>query len=337
MCSCSTSALVTRSRALCERRSPTAHRPPHWCGTASRDYDPKISALGTGNDLVKWLNAELEHLLVTNWNEANHPLDPHDATFGALFERTGIELVIVAVDSVSSRHCIFSHSTTPSCSVADAAIASSSIPFVLRPRRLELATNDADATRYVYPIVDGGVWTNFPKFVFDDAQFRRYHGLGEQPDLTVVGFLLDEVSAADYRMTMTPTARFVDQSELEPKRRPRVLPAEALLSWKAAEIEKCLKARDTRRGRIVQEFSETALVKALQTPETIPGFRITAPRQDVAGQDIRYQTAATQDSAGQQHDDGAGFPPSARCGLLVVAAGLGGHRRRPRVRCIHLV
>jgi predicted acylesterase/phospholipase RssA len=245
-----------------------------WHGK-SRLRDPKISALGTGNDLVKWLNAELEHLLVTNWNEANNPLDPHDATFGALFERTGIELVIVAVDSVSSRHCIFSHSTTPSCSVADAAIASASIPFVLRPRRLELATNDADATRYVYPIVDGGVWTNFPKFVFDDAQFRRYHGLGEQPDLTVVGFLLDEVSAADYRMTMTPTARFVDQSELEPKRRPRVLPAEALLSWKATEIEKCLKSRDSRRGRIVQEFRETELSKALQTPETIPGFRIT--------------------------------------------------------------
>ena len=202
---------------------------------------------------------------MTNWNEANHPLDPHDATFGALFERTGIELVIVAVDSVSSRHCIFSHSTTPSCSVADAAIASSSIPFVLRPRRLELATNDADATRYVYPIVDGGVWTNFPKFVFDDAQFRRYHGLGEQPDLTVVGFLLDEVSAADYRMTMTPTARFVDQSELEPKRRPRVLPAEALLSWKAAEIEKCLKSprhppRSDRAG-VQRDRTESRLCK----------------------------------------------------------------------------
>jgi hypothetical protein len=147
----------------------------------------------------------------------------------------------------------------------------------------------------VYPIVDGGVWTNFPKFVFDDAQFRRYHGLGEQPDLTVVGFLLDEVSAADYRMTMTPTARFVDESELEPKRRPRVLPAEALLSWKAAEIDECLKSRETRRGRAIQQIHQTDLSKALQTPETVPGFRIT--RRDKTSRSKSPTSAAASKAA----------------------------------------
>jgi predicted acylesterase/phospholipase RssA len=249
-----------------------------WHGRA-RLRDPKISALGTGNDLVKWLDAMLRRLLATRWSGGDPLSDTADITFATMHDRTGNELVIVGVDSVSSRHCIFSYSTTPNCSVADAAIASSSIPFVLRPRRLDAAADEGQVTRYVYPIVDGGVWTNFPKFVFDDGHFRRYHGLEPQPDLTVVGFLLDEGAAGDHRMTITRHAHFVDDDQLEPKHVPRVLPAEVLLSWDRAKVDAFVGAAQSGKDRVRRQFRDTSLGEALQTPHTIPGFRITSRRR----------------------------------------------------------
>ena len=44
-------------------------------------------------------------------------------------------------------------------------------------------------------VVDGGVWTNFPLFVFTDLDFRDYHGLGAKPK-TIIGFQLAEPKAS---------------------------------------------------------------------------------------------------------------------------------------------
>ena len=44
-------------------------------------------------------------------------------------------------------------------------------------------------------VVDGGVWTNFPLFVFTDLDFRGYHDLGDKPK-TIIGFQLAEPKAS---------------------------------------------------------------------------------------------------------------------------------------------
>jgi predicted acylesterase/phospholipase RssA len=138
--------------------------------------EPSVAAVASSDRLEEWLREQLAE-------KVGSP----DPTFSDLRESSGIELTIVAVDIHHRQHRIFNYAWSPTVSVASAAVASSSIPFALPPRRLLVASDD----HFAAPIVDGGVWTNFPLFVFEDPEFRTYHGLGRL-DATVVGFLLSE-------------------------------------------------------------------------------------------------------------------------------------------------
>ncbi|HWT92452.1 MAG TPA: patatin-like phospholipase family protein [Solirubrobacteraceae bacterium] len=115
-------------------------------------------------------------------------------TFTELHEATGIELFLVAVDARGRRERVFHHHLTPGASVAAAAVWSAAIPFYFPPG-IEGPTGEERI------LLDGGVWSNFPAWVYTDASFRAAHptldavaptqdGSPETP--YVIGLLLDE-------------------------------------------------------------------------------------------------------------------------------------------------
>jgi hypothetical protein len=150
--------------------------------------------------LTRWLDA----LLLERVGRLGPPNPTSRVTFADLYEATGIELNVVAADLSLRRQIIFSHHQTPRCSVADAVAASSAIPFAFPSRLLAVPVTRAEEegekenTFVHHTIVDGGVWSNFPMFVFEDSCFRELYGrdpyvIGSDD---VIGFLLDEGEAA---------------------------------------------------------------------------------------------------------------------------------------------
>jgi len=132
-------------------------------------------------------------------------------TFEELFEATSIELNVVAADLSLRSLVIFSHLETPACAVADAVIASASIPFAFPSQLLEVP--EAHGRVYHHTIVDGGVWSNFPMFVFEDFGFRKYYGREQIDPKQVLGFLLKERERSP--IPRGPAIRFAH--EIRPK------------------------------------------------------------------------------------------------------------------------
>lgn len=119
--------------------------------------------------------------------------DPNSpVTFYELFEAIGIELAVMAVDISERREVVFTHKSTPHCQVVDAVLASSSIPGFFPPGRL--LVEKSPTLKLAHPIVDGGVWANFPLFVYLDDRFRAFHDLEELEgdERQTIGFLLEE-------------------------------------------------------------------------------------------------------------------------------------------------
>jgi hypothetical protein len=113
-----------------------------------------------------------------------------EVSFRQLYEATGIELYVVAVDVALRQPVVFSAFTTPDVPVAPAVMASSAIPLAFRPGRLQ--RKFADGETHVHRLMDGGVWANYPSFVFKDASFREHHLLPPLPAESItIGFTLD--------------------------------------------------------------------------------------------------------------------------------------------------
>ncbi len=134
----------------------------------------------------------LSELLEAHLSETCGVSDGGSITFRALHELTEIELDVVAVDLNRQRLVVFNHELTPNCAVVDAVVASAAIPMAFEWMSLEVPGSPRGI------IVDGGVMSNFPRFVFTDASFR---GWAELPPMTlpVIGFLLDEGDEKDAR------------------------------------------------------------------------------------------------------------------------------------------
>ena len=116
-------------------------------------------------------------------------------TFKQLFDATGVELNIVAADLSLKSQMVFSHNETPECDVADAVVASSSIPFAFPSRMLQVREdNDTAKPLYHHTIVDGGVWSNFPMYIFEDDAFREFYKRVPEKieSRDILGFLLKE-------------------------------------------------------------------------------------------------------------------------------------------------
>lgn len=115
----------------------------------------------------------LESVLDAQCRRFGVPRDSGRVTFAQLYRATGIELYIVAADLTAAEQLVFNHITTPNCQVSSAVVASTSIPFAFESATLALVDRD-DGLTYGHTVVDGGVWSNFPAFVFTDASFRKY-------------------------------------------------------------------------------------------------------------------------------------------------------------------
>jgi predicted acylesterase/phospholipase RssA len=114
-------------------------------------------------------------------------------TFGELFDKTQIELFVVAANVSKGRLMAFHHKITPDCEVVDAVLASSAIPGALPAGKVAIVESRQHEPKRVHTLVDGGVWANFPDFVFKDESFRGYWDLGAVNGI-VVGFLLHETN-----------------------------------------------------------------------------------------------------------------------------------------------
>src|SRR6185312_997152 len=100
---------------------------------------------------------------------------------------TCIELDVVAVDVAQQSPIVFSHHDTPDCGVVQAVIASAALPFAFK-----IPAFHAPNFERPHLVCDGGVWSNFPRFVFTDTSFRKLRRGGEDVSVPVVGFVLDE-------------------------------------------------------------------------------------------------------------------------------------------------
>jgi predicted acylesterase/phospholipase RssA len=145
--------------------------------------------------LQKWLEEQLRGQVTKLAPEI--PIEEgREVTFRQLHEATGIELYVVAVDVVLRQPMVFSASTTPDVPISPAVMASSAIPLAFRPGRLQRLYPNGKTE--VHRLMDGGVWANYPAFVFKDASFREHHGLPALPaDSITIGFTLDSGVAMD--------------------------------------------------------------------------------------------------------------------------------------------
>ncbi len=207
-------------------------RTPIWPGISRLEkeggYFPK-------NHLRKWIKEKLcfQIRFLTNENIPN-------PNFLDLFRTTGLELNIVATCLSLKTLVIFSHNDTPMCSVADAVVASASIPFAFEDSVLEVTyPNETTRKQEVWhnTIVDGGVWSNFPFFIYDDQNFRTYYEREEITSDSIIGFILDEERPYDQEnsnpslpspkdILRGPHVNFVDKPiELKPwEKRPPIVP-----------------------------------------------------------------------------------------------------------------
>ena len=97
---------------------------------------------------VKWLDDELAKQVKRNTNLNR-----------VIFEDMPTPLVVISTDLTSQSIKVFSKEKTPRVSVADAVAASISIPFIFKPFNLDGVE-----------LVDGGLLSNFPAWVFDDER-----------------------------------------------------------------------------------------------------------------------------------------------------------------------
>jgi predicted acylesterase/phospholipase RssA len=167
-----------------------------------QEMDDGLVAMGlptrwSGYRRIRWGTGFLDHEAIYDWLSRllYKKLEPDvlgtGATFADLFARTEIDLFVVAVDLRARHLAVFNRALTPQIEVAEAVMASATIPFALEPRLFHYATPEGRPRWRMF--VDGGVASNFPSFVFQDEAFRVYSGLDPVPeDTRIVGFLLDE-------------------------------------------------------------------------------------------------------------------------------------------------
>jgi predicted acylesterase/phospholipase RssA len=133
----------------------------------TRKYHPILTHLGLYNSefLGKWLETKLAKLL---------PHHQGPITFKDLVIPTSVIVTNLATKKVE----IYSKEDTPNAVVSEAVRKSSNIPFFFQPIDMKY--------------VDGGLLSNLPSFVFDDASKRMYN--------KILAFSLDtETSATEIK------------------------------------------------------------------------------------------------------------------------------------------
>jgi len=191
---CTPTELREKTLEALEQLAPATRPMQRWWartgGLRGLRSDPP--RLRSADELRRILNAVL-------WQKLGRPADGDEpVTFEELYEHypesKRIDLFIVAVDAVQRREAVFNHRLTPTIAVADAAVASAAIPVYFPAGHLELDNEKAI-------LFDGGVWSNFPTWVYKNESFRLAHPQLEhvgtrqeatRADPVFLGFLLDE-------------------------------------------------------------------------------------------------------------------------------------------------
>ena len=152
---------------------------------------PRTSAMNLRNtggilsfeELRKWLSRSLNDLCASRLGVC--PFGEDGPTFDQLAHASGIPLHITCADLVWRAPVVLNARLTPALFVADAAAASSSIPFIFEAPSLRIAS---DGPSRGILVSDGGVMANLPMFVFSDEGFRTVADLGDRGTDRVVGF-----------------------------------------------------------------------------------------------------------------------------------------------------
>jgi predicted acylesterase/phospholipase RssA len=113
--------------------------------------------------------------------------DPPDVSFRELYDATGIELSIIAADTIKNEVCVYSTVSNPDFPVARAVAASLAIPFAFRHIR--------DGHKI---LVDGGLVSSIPAWVYRRQRTRdpdcRILAIGIEPEEfdTWIPYFFDE-------------------------------------------------------------------------------------------------------------------------------------------------
>lgn len=115
------------------------------------------------------------------------------ATLGQLYGHTGRDLSVVATDTSDQRMLVLNHRTAPDVPVVWAVRMSMSIPFYWTEVRWDPAWGTYLGRNLDgHAVVDGGVVSNFPLFLFTDPSAAEVRALmGEGTGHDVVGLYLD--------------------------------------------------------------------------------------------------------------------------------------------------
>lgn len=120
-----------------------------------------------------------------------------EATFGQMFERTGVHLTVVVTDTDDATEVLLNHLTAPDCPVVMGVRMSMSIPFVWPEVVWERAwglVQERDLTGHRF--VDGGVVSNFAlrPLVSEEAWVRQAMGVPVTPEHELLGLRLDDTA-----------------------------------------------------------------------------------------------------------------------------------------------
>jgi predicted acylesterase/phospholipase RssA len=135
-----------------------------------------------------WLRRKLDS---GPWKEGQRQFSA--LTLTQLFERTSVELSLVASDTTDARMLVLNHRTAPDCPVVWAVRMSMSIPLVWNEVVWEPAWGQylgRDVAGHF--VVDGGVLSNFPIELFVSSEPRVAKLMGPKGANPVLGMLIDE-------------------------------------------------------------------------------------------------------------------------------------------------
>ncbi len=115
------------------------------------------------------------------------------ATFKEFHKKTGMDLSMVASDTVGQEMLVLNHRTAPDCPVRWGVRMSMSIPFVWQEVRWQTEWGKYDGEDITdHTIVDGGVLSNFPIELFISKDKEVTDVMGTKQGEAVLGLLIDE-------------------------------------------------------------------------------------------------------------------------------------------------
>lgn len=138
---------------------------------------------------------QLGELLSKKMTSLNRP-----TTQRVMFKELKIPLAVIASDLETGSMVTYSAQTHPDMEVAEAVRRSMSVPYVFQPRGSKKN------------LVDGGLCSNFPLWLFSDGGRGRMPALGGDDARVKIGFQLDDSQAADVGWKTAP-AKYLPQAD----------------------------------------------------------------------------------------------------------------------------